>query len=260
MGLIDVARLKREEDALREEFHSKKPFRWLVMENFLIADAAQKLYEEFPPVDPSWVDAAGLHTRNKYTQPVVNDTIAAQYYQEANAPEFLELMGRITGINDLLPDANLFGAGYHQILDGGFLNVHVDFNRIDEAGLDRRLNLLVYLNPDWQESNGGQLELWDMETKTLLASVLPTYNRAVIFETNEISYHGHPKPLKTGGRMTRKSLSAYYYTQGRDDITPAETHSALFVYTDGVSGTVKTLNNGVQEAFRRLTGRKTGAK
>ena len=260
MQLIDMERLERDENALREEFHSKTPFHWLVMENFLRPEAAQKIYAEFPAVDPTWVDTNGLHTRNKWGQPAVENTIAAQYYQEANSPEFLALMGRITGIDALLPDTNLFGAGYHQILEGGFLNVHVDFNRIDESGLDRRLNLLVYLNPDWQENYGGQLELWDMETKTQVANVLPTFNRAVIFETNEISFHGHPKPLKTGGKTTRKSLSAYYYTQGRDDIETVPTHSTIYVNTDGVSGTVKTLNNGVQEAFRRLAKRGMGAK
>src|SRR5205823_3364605 len=113
---------------------------------------------------------------------------------------------------NLLQDQALNGAGYHQIEDGGYLGVHVDFNKLDD--LDRRLNLIVYMNPAWKEEYGGYLELWDMATKARIANIAPILNRCVLFETNEVSYHGHPVPLKTGG-MTRKSLSIYYYSDGR---------------------------------------------
>ena len=246
MSVINMERLMVQEKSLQNDFQAKSPFRWLIIEDFLLPDAAQQIYEEYPAVDQTWLDANGLHTKNKFANSCVAGTAAAHFYQEVNSPTFRDYVSRLTDIPDLLPDENLFGAGYHQILDGGFLDVHVDFNKLDGSGLDRRLNLLVYLNPDWQESFGGQLELWDMDKRMQLAKILPLFNRAVIFETNEISYHGHPVPLNTNGKRTRKSLSVYYYTQGRDDDYDAPAHNTLYVNTEGASGSVKVLRNGVQ--------------
>jgi len=258
MGTVNLEKLARDEARLVEEFNSKKPFRWLVMDEFLDPASARRIYDEFPTVDQTWIDSNGLHQKNKWTKPCVEGTEAAAFYTEVNGQAFRSFLGRLTGIPDILPDASLFGAGYHQILDGGFLDVHVDFNKHDESGLDRRLNLLVYLNPHWEGAYGGHLELWDMQDKVRLARIAPEFNRAVIFETNEISYHGHPQPLKTGGKTTRKSLSVYYYTQGRDDGYDAPAHNTVYINTEGSAGTVKLLANAVQETVRRLGRRRGG--
>ena len=250
--IIDIKKLEATKDALRNEFQARTPFRWLVMENFLTPQAAQAIYDEYPKVDQTWVDTNGLHQKNKWTKPAEPGSLAGAFYEEVNSPAFRTLLEEITGIEDILPDSDLFGAGYHQILDGGFLDVHVDFNKHEGTGLDRRMNLIVYLNPNWGDNYGGELELWDMDKKVELASVVPTFNRCVLFETNEVSYHGHPKPLKTGGKSTRKSLSVYYYTEGRNDGHDVPWHNTRHVNTDGLAGNVKVLGNGVVETIRRL--------
>ena len=252
MEVINFDSLLERESELRTEFQQKKPFRWIVIEELLRPDAAWKIHAEFPPVDQSWVDSNGLHQKNKWTNPCVADTVAAKFFEEVNSEEFRAFLTRVTGIENVLRDPNLFGAGYHQVLDGGFLNVHVDFNKHDEAELDRRLNLLVYLNPEWQESYGGQLELWDMERSVRLEKVAPSFNRSVLFETNEVSYHGHPQPLNTEGKTTRKSLSVYYYTDGREDgYAAVPTHNTLYINTEGFKGTLKLMKNAVHETLRR---------
>ncbi len=250
--IIDLKTLEANKTTLRDEFHARSPFRWLVMENFLTPEAAQAIYDEYPKVDPTWVDTNGLHQKNKWTKPAEPGSLAGRFYEEVNSSAFRLLLEEITGIEKVLPDSDLFGAGYHQILDGGFLDVHVDFNKHERTGLDRRMNLIVYLNPDWSSSYGGELELWDMDTKTELASIEPVFNRCVLFETNEVSYHGHPKPLKTGGKSSRKSLSVYYYTEGRNDGYDVPWHNTRHVNTGGLAGNVKVLGNGVAETIRRL--------
>jgi hypothetical protein len=249
---INIGQLVANEAQIKLDFNSKKPFRYLVLENFLIPEVARKIYEEFPAIDQHWVDANGIRTRNKWTNPCIAGTVAEKFYQEVNSRPFLEWLGRVVEIEELLPDPNLFGAGYHQITDGGFLDVHVDFNKHESNDLDRRLNLLVYLNPGWQEPYGGALELWDMEKKEQVAKILPIFNRCVIFETNEISYHGHPEPLKTGSKTTRKSLSVYYYSQGRNDGVNAAKHSTLYVNTQGMRGALKIAFNTLSETARRI--------
>jgi hypothetical protein len=126
-------------------------------------------------------------------------------------------------------DADLIGGGLHQIEAGGFLDVHVDFNFHPKKRLHRRMNLLIYLNPAWNDAWEGHLELWDMDRKQQLERVAPLLNRAVLFETNEVSFHGHPKVLKTPPGQFRRSMALYYYTETRDQVAPE--HNTLYRYT-----------------------------
>lgn len=251
MDSIDFKRLLLEAETLKKSFQRQSPFHYIVIDNFLHNDQAEKILHEYPSVNKkTWVDANGLHQLKKWAQPCVEGSVAANFYNEVNSSEFLAWMEKLTGTKNLLADHKLEGAGYHQILDGGFLNVHIDFNR--HNGLERRLNLLVYLNKDWQEEYGGYLELWDMKVKKRIEHIAPIFNRCVIFETNEVSYHGHPVPLKTGGVTTRKSLSVYYYTKGRDDIAAAPTHNTLYINTRGIKGSVAIAQSSIQHLGRKI--------
>jgi hypothetical protein len=138
----------------------------------------------------------------------------------------------LTGITGLIPDPSFNGGGCHQIQRGGKLGVHVDFNKLKTVNLDRRLNLLVYLNKNWKDEYGGHFELWDAEGKSSLKKVAPLFNRCVIFSTTETSYHGHPHPLTCPEGSTRKSVALYYYTNGRDDGQTAKPHSTVFAGTE----------------------------
>jgi 2-oxoglutarate-Fe(II)-dependent oxygenase superfamily protein len=247
MDIIDGRALASRENAIRLDFQSKTPFRYVVIDDFLTRGVAERIHDEFPNVDATWVNANGLHTKGKWTQPCVAGSIAERFYLEVNSQEFRRILGNIVGIEGLLADDDLNGAGYHQVVDGGFLNVHIDFNKLG-SGLDRRLNLIVYLNHDWVESYGGFLELWDWQAGKRVANIAPIFNRCVIFETNEISYHGHPVPLNTKGKASRKSLSIYYYTRGREEVDRAlATHSTIYVNTEGLRGQIKVLFNGVRD-------------
>jgi 2OG-Fe(II) oxygenase superfamily len=234
-----------------EAFNAQRPFRYVILQDFLTVGALRRIQAEFPNVDTkNWVDASGLHTKKKWTQPAVQGSVAEAFYNEVQSPEFLQLIEQITKIKDVKPDPELFGAGYHQTLDGGFLDIHIDFNYHETTGLDRRLNLIVYLNPQWEPNWGGALELWDIEKKQMIASVPPLENVAVLFETNDISYHGHPRPWDSGGKMSRQSLSTYYYTHGRDDGVDISKHTTLYVNTEGRRGRLKVFANGIRDVLR----------
>ena len=143
---------------------------------------------------------------------------------------FLE---KLTGIAGLIPDPHLRGGGLHEIRRGGSLGVHADFNFYKRLNLFRRLNLLLYLNENWSEEWGGHLELWDRTGKRCMQRIAPIFNRAVIFDTSNFSYHGHPHPLECPDNRSRKSLALYYYTveaPADEDRTP---HTTLFIQNDG---------------------------
>ena len=104
----------------------------------------------------------------------------------------------------MIPDPSFDGGGLHQILPGGFLKVHADFNKHDKTKLDRRLNVLIYLNKNWKEEYGGHFELWDRTMHHSEIRILPIFNRMAIFSTTDSSFHGHPDALKCPEGMTRK--------------------------------------------------------
>lgn len=152
-----------------------------------------------------------------------------EFLNDMNSYEMLLWLEALTGIEGLIPDPYFGGGGLHQIEPGGFLKVHADFNVHPKLRLDRRLNMLIYLNKNWREEYGGHLELWDAATNECRARILPTFNRTVVFSTTDKSLHGHPRPLTCPAGMSRKSVSLYYYTVGRPDGERSAPHDTLFV-------------------------------
>lgn len=236
---------------LAASWRSSRPFPHIVIDDFLPASLADRFHEVFPSWEHAgWDDTEYVHQRKKLTRTTGFDADLEAFFSATESPAFLDLMSGITGIPDLVADPSRLGGGCHQIVAGGFLDVHVDFNRHPELGLRRRLNLLVYLNPGWQDAWGGALELWDMSEKRIATAVPPVHNRAVIFETGEQSYHGHPDPLTSPEGVSRKSLAVYYYTV--DDPQGATEHNTVYVQTSGLRGYRKSASAGLATARRHL--------
>ena len=243
----------------RDRFMAAKPFGYVVMDDFLPTDIAEAILIAYPSPDKVWDGATYVHQRKKFTLTKNLPHECQDFFDLSASPEFLDMMSGITGIPSLIPDRELVGAGLHQIVDGGYLDVHVDFNLHPTTGLHRRCNLLVYLNKDWKREYEGHLELWDMSENRCIELVAPAFNRGVLFETNEISYHGHPKPLHTPMGVSRKSLSVYYYTSDRDVSEIAPEHNTIYRYTDGFGSYVKAAGSAVT-AFRERLARGHGTE
>ena len=145
-----------------------------------------------------------------------------------NGQEILGFLETLTGIRGLVADWQLAGGGMHALREGGFLNVHADFNLQRHLKLDRRINLLLYLNKGWKGEHGGQLELWDTNMTACAQSVLPEFNRCVIFNITDTSYHGNPNPVQAPDGRTRLSLAFYYYSNGRPAEERSDAHYTLF--------------------------------
>lgn len=234
----DVAkRLARLAEMKAAEYRKAEPFPHGVIDDFLPSGVLAEALSDFPsPRALRWVEYDET-TEHKLAFPIAEALPPSlrDILYFFNTPIVLRFLEELTGIQGIIPDPYFKGGGLHQIEPSGFLNVHADFNRYEKLKLDRRLNLLLYLNHDWREEYGGHLELWDREMKACVKRVLPIFNRCVIFSTTSDSYHGHPIPLTCPPGWSRKSIATYYYTNGRPEEERNDSHSTLFQERPGVA-------------------------
>ena len=209
-------------------------FQIFILKIFLITIFLDEVLKEFPDLSKKketvkFNDINQLKNASQGEELLGEKTKKLIHY--LNSEPFLNFLTNLTGIQNLLPDPTLSGGGYHEIKTGGFLKIHADFNKHPKYGLDRRLNLLIYLNKNWDDSYGGNFELWDEDMKTCVKKIPPKFNNVAIFSTTTNSYHGHPNPLKCPKNRSRKSIALYYYTNGRPEkekIKLLENHTTIF--------------------------------
>lgn len=219
-------------EALRQRFRSAQPFPFIVIENFLIPGAADEVAAAFPSFERAREQGFSFNFVNEQRKVQITDPSKfpdpVQRLQQAIAsPEFLADLEFITGIPGLLADEKLEGGGMHLTGTGGRLDVHVDFNLLEQRKLFRRLNILLYLNPTWRQEWGGQIELWDKDVRTCFLRTPPDLNRCLIFETSDISYHG-VAPVSAPAEVVRRSFAAYYYTREAPPNWNGTFHSTVF--------------------------------
>lgn len=145
-----------------------------------------------------------------------------------NSRPVLDKLEKLTGISGLIADPHFVGGGMHRIDRGGRLSVHSDFNKHPNKPWYRRINLLLYLNKNWQDSWGGDLQLWNKDITAAVKSSSPLYNRAVIFNTTPTAYHGHPHELNCPNGVSRNSIAIYYFSMDRPDHEKDNTTSATW--------------------------------
>jgi Rps23 Pro-64 3,4-dihydroxylase Tpa1-like proline 4-hydroxylase len=205
--------------ALNEKFNTAQPYRYVVLENFLQEDVALAMYENFPKIEDLNVKRKSLNEDKSEDyhferfHPVFSEVRAA-----INSAEFCKVMDGITGLQGLRTTLDALGSGVHQGKNGSYVDVHVDVNMNTVANLWRRINLLIYLNKNWQPEYGGDLEIWDREMTRCWNKVSPVFNRAVIFYTDDNSPHGYNKINVPEGE-SRKSFYTYYYTEPEANTT-----------------------------------------
>lgn len=201
---------------LAKQYRENQPVPHIFLTDVLLSDAANALEREFPkPNSTEWThyqhqneNKHGNTKRDSFPQ------LLGLTVDELNSPEFVNWLSELTGIPGLLADPTLEGGGLHQSGKGGYLNVHTDFSHHHyHKNWKRRVNLILYLNEGWCEEWGGSIELWDTQMRHCVAKYPPLLNCALIFNTDDISYHGFPTPLTCPECHSRKSLALYYYTE-----------------------------------------------
>ncbi len=202
-------------------FRTAQPYPCGAIDNVFSNEVLDTILYEFPKrEDSAWVRSyeskfsVGKWGSGKEELWGENTRIMMHYL---NSQVFLAFLEKLTGIDDLIPDPDFSGAGLFNTLPGGLLKLHADFNKHPRNMLDRRVNVLIYLNKEWEESYGGHLELWDPKMTACGVKILPIFNRMGIFCPTSYTWHGHPDPLNCPDHQSRKSLALFYYTNGRPD-------------------------------------------
>ena len=219
-------------EALRKQYVAARPFPFVKIDGFLDPSFAQEVAAAYPSFDDATGQGRTFKSVNEKKKVQITDAklfpaSVAQLNQALASPGFLSDLAYVTGIPDLLADEELDGGGMHVTGSGGRLDVHVDFNYLERRKLHRRLNLLVYLNPVWDEHWGGHVQFWDKDVKSCRQAFAPVLNRCVIFETSSISFHG-VTPVTTVAPFPRRSFAAYYYTRQAPQNWDGTTHGTIF--------------------------------
>jgi Rps23 Pro-64 3,4-dihydroxylase Tpa1-like proline 4-hydroxylase len=219
-------------DELRSRVRSATPFPHICLDHFLDDDFAEQVVRSFPSFEEAAQVGRMFSAVNEKKKIQITDATKfappiAELNRALASPEFLDLLAHGFAIPNLLADDELVGGGIHQTGPRGHLDVHVDFNYIPERQLHRRLNILVYFNKDWKPEWGGNIELWDRDVKFCHQSIVPAFNRCVVFETSEFSYHG-VTAVRCPEDQIRKSFAAYYYTREAPPNWDGEMHSTNF--------------------------------
>ncbi|MDB9760384.1 2OG-Fe(II) oxygenase [Pelagibacteraceae bacterium] len=205
--------------SFKQKYLNADPFPHIQLDNFFAEDFLNSVLNNFP-------DLSNLKNSQNYQN--INEIKFANndyknfpdkiklFFDFLNSDIFLKFLQEITSINEkLFSDPELNGGGLHEIKSGGLLKVHTDFNKHPSNGLDRRINVLIYMNKNWKEEYNGSLELWDKNMRSCRKKITPIFNRMVIFSTTDFSNHGHPDAIKCSEDISRKSIALYYFSNGR---------------------------------------------
>ncbi len=212
------------------EYQNAKPFPHVVIDDFLPPESFERIHAALPDVHDERIHWGNLTTKlddgrmaqaNKHH---LDNLLFMQpdlrlFLGEINCGPFTLMLQELTGIEALVADNLLQGGGVHMVERGGLLRVHADYRLHPNLYLNREVNLLLYMNKDWQEDYGGHLELWNDDMSECVQRILPIANRCVIFNTTDDSYHGHPHPLTCPTGTMRQSIATYYFTAKRPPTT-----------------------------------------
>ncbi len=241
--VLDWANMESIVSRSREEYKFSNPFPHIVLDDFLRSDVASQAAAEFDFMDPQhWISYVHVNEKKFSNADIATWGPTLQSLAKAlNSPRFVSLLSELTGIEGLIPDDAMEGGGLHQSLSGGFLNIHADFTVHPlKPAWRRRVNILLYFNEKWPEAYGGELELWSKDMRQCQRKIAPIGNRAVIFNTDRDSFHGHPEPMRCPDGTARCSLALYYFTiEDRPEIRsteyrgrPGEGPRSVLIYLD----------------------------
>jgi hypothetical protein len=205
-------------EPFRDQYNSAKPFPHIVLPDFLEEQMLDLCLRDFPSVPNSSVDYKRSQENLKFEfKPETLSPPLRSLFYSFNSIPFVGFIENLTGIKGLIPDPYFAGAGLHQVSSGGHLDIHTDFNFHAAMGLERRVNVLIYLNKNWREEYGGCFEIWDQNMSRCCRRVVPAYNTCVVFSTSSISFHGNPVRVNHPEGNPRRAIALYYYTATWDN-------------------------------------------
>ena len=243
----------------KDNYSKASPYPHIVIKDFFDENFLNEVLQSFPDLSKT---KSSEEWKNKNEVKFGNNDYSSfpnkikLLFDFLNSNYFLNFLQKLTSIKEkLVHDPGLNGGGLHEIKKGGVLKIHTDFNRHPTLDLDRRINVLVYLNKKWMESYGGHLEFWDKNMSKCMKKILPIFNTMVIFSTTDYSNHGHPDPLNCPNEISRKSLALYYFSSGRPEneiINKHKKNRTYFKNREGIKDDAEEKKENFKDFLRRF--------
>jgi len=199
--------------SFHEQYGAGDPYPYICLDNFLNPQILYSVLKDLSvmPEPEASHNRAQERLKSSFNPEELPET-TRNLFRFFNSRPFLSFLSGLTGIKGLIPDPMFLGGGIHEVKNGGHLDIHADFNLHKPMRVQRRINVLIYLNEDWRPEYGGQFEIWDNNMETCLKSFVPLFNRCVVFNTTSTSLHGNPNPVNHPHHVSRRSIALYYYT------------------------------------------------
>jgi 2OG-Fe(II) oxygenase superfamily len=252
-------RLRIQSETFRNTYALGKPYPHLAIEGLFNPEVLDRLVAEFPePSERDWLTWDTVHESKATSRGISGlSTFTQLFCLWLNSAEFITEIERITGIDNLVGDPTFFGAGLHEMYKGGWLGMHTDWTGHPSLSLTRRLNLLIYLNRDWDAAWGGDIELWDKNGSGDRVAYPPFFNQTVLFPTTSETFHGAPRQLSCPEGCSRKLLSIYYWTPV--PLSKTLKRSNAIVWADGkINLDYESLRSKLKIKVKSLFNRATG--
>lgn len=213
--------------AAAESYRNKTPYPYGGFDDFLPEEVLDRVREDLKqlPESETSFDRPQEKLKTSYV-PERLPSYTRNLFYVLNSRPFVQFLEGMTGIKGLIPDPYFAGGGIHMVSNGGHLDIHADFNHNAILNLERRLNVLIYLNKDWKKEYGGSFEIWNNEMTEMVSSFVPEFNRMVCFNTGSTTWHGNPTTVNHPEGQPRMSMALYYYTATWDRSKKA--HTTLF--------------------------------
>jgi len=218
---------------LQRQYRSHPGYSKLEIPNFLPGDVVKQMAEE--------LDNIPLKDCKKFTRKgscmyeynnVDNTPIQDEVVSTMHSSTFLKWLQEVTDTVDLIPDPHLVGAGYAKAFSGDSLKVHTDFNWNEQLRLHRRLSVIIYLNENWKESWGGNLDFYDTDRNSIISRVVPSFGNLVVWSYDNLAYHGYPEPMKLPAGYSRKNLRLFYYVSNAQHDDKFPPHRSLYWFDE----------------------------
>jgi len=205
-----VARLEDRTIELRGQWRANPKIGSFYIDNVLPVDLATKIRDAFPKGESMKIKRSLRELKfiaaqmNEY-DPLLEEAIFA--FQD---PRIVEVVGRITGLQDLEPDEQLYAGGISMMVEGHFLNPHIDNSHDKARERYRVLNLLYYVSPEWSLESGGNLELWPDGPQGEPITIESRFNRLAVMVTHKTSWHSVSQIRVPQARCC---VSNYYFSK-----------------------------------------------
>jgi hypothetical protein len=237
---------------LHRRFANAKPFRYVVIDNFLDPATARCLSENFPSLEEMKVSYNGINEKKAEHSSFAN---LASCFEETRHKlfenDFVRRIESISGLEGLSVLDDRYGYGLHQGGNGSFLDIHIDYNIHPLKKKHRRLNMILFLSKQWEEKWGGHMQFWNADVTQCMQAIKPEFNRCVIFECNNISYHGY-ETIICPEEVTRKSFYLYFFTEVAENL---RFHDTVFkpLPTDSLAKKIKvSLKEVIKNSVKRI--------